>query len=62
MNLDEKLRQLRRDTELRRCNEELERTLDFLRRLDQPVRKRLPAERAAKGIEEYVEGKVESND
>ena len=62
MDLNEKLRQLKRETELRRRNEELERTLEFLRRLDQPTRKRLPAERVAKGIEEYVDGQVESND
>ena len=61
MDLDEKLRQLKREAELRRRHEELERTLEFLRRLGQPARKRLPAERAAKGIEEYVDGKVESN-
>ena len=62
MDLEDKLRQLKRETERRRRNEELERTLKFLRRLQQPARKRLPAERVAKSIEEYVEGTIEKND
>ena len=62
MNLEDKLRQLKREAESRRRNEELERTLEFLRRLEQPARKRLPAERVAKSIEEYVEGTIEKND
>ena len=62
MNLDDKLRQLKRDSGTRDRNKELERTLEYLRRLDKPesVRK-LPAQRFAKGIEEYVQGEVMKN-
>jgi uncharacterized protein YprB with RNaseH-like and TPR domain len=62
MTLDEKLRQLRRASGARDRDKELEQTLEYLRRLEnpQPTRK-LPAQRFAKGIEEYVEGEVLKN-
>jgi uncharacterized protein YprB with RNaseH-like and TPR domain len=62
MNLEQKLRQLRQAA--RSCNrdQELERTLAYLRKLEQPATpKKLPAQRAAKGIQAYVEGQVLSN-
>lgn len=63
MNLDEKLRQLKKASAPRDPNRELEQTLEYLRRLDKPPEPRkLPAQRAAKGIEEYVEGVLEKND
>lgn len=40
---------------------ELERQLEYLRRVGQPARRELPARRAPKGIEEYVEGRVDKN-
>jgi uncharacterized protein len=62
MNLDDKLRQLKRDSGSRDRNKELERTLEYLRRLDHPESTRkLPAQRFAKGIEEYVQGEVVKN-
>jgi hypothetical protein len=63
MNLDEKLRQLKKASAPRDPDRELEQTLDFLRRMEKPAALRpLPAQRAAKGIEEYVEGVIEKND
>lgn len=60
MNLQEKLRQLKRATQGGGREQELERTLEYLRRLEQ-VPRRLPAQRAPRGIEEYVVGQVERN-
>jgi hypothetical protein len=62
MNLEQKLRQLKRASGARDRDKELEQTLEYLRRLEnpQPTRK-LPAQRFAKGIEEYVEGEVLKN-
>ncbi|HXJ93229.1 MAG TPA: ribonuclease H-like domain-containing protein [Terriglobia bacterium] len=62
MNLEEKLRRLRRAAEKSSADRELERQLDWLRRrsassLQQP----LPAQRVSRGIEHYVEGCVEQN-
>jgi uncharacterized protein len=62
MNLDDKLRQLKRDSGTRDRNKELERTLEYLRRLDHPEpARKLPAQRFPKGIEEYVQGEVVKN-
>ena len=63
VNLDEKLRQLKKASAPRDLNRELEQTLEFLRRMEKPPEpRRLPAQRAAKGIEEYVEGVLAKND
>lgn len=63
MNLDQKLRQLKKASTPRDPNRELEQTLEFLRRMEKPAAPRpLPAQRAAKGIEEYVEGVLEKNE
>ncbi len=62
MTLEEKLRQLKQASGSRDRDKELEQTLEYLRRLEnpQPTRK-LPAQSFAKGIEEYVEGEVLKN-
>jgi len=63
MTLDEKLRQLKKAAKPRDPDHELEQTLAYLRRLEQPTGPRpLPAQRVTKGIEEYVEGVVAQND
>jgi len=63
MNLEEKLRQLKKASKPRDADRELEQTLAYLRRLEQPPGPRpLPAQRAAKGIEEYIEGKLAKNE
>jgi hypothetical protein len=63
MNLDEKLRQLKKASKPRDPDRELEQTLEYLRRMEQaPGPRPLPAQRAAKNIEEYVEGALEKND
>jgi uncharacterized protein YprB with RNaseH-like and TPR domain len=63
MNLDQKLRQLKKASQPRDPDRELEQTLEFLRRMEKPPEPRkLPAQRMAKGIEEYVEGVLEKND
>ena len=63
VNLDEKLRQLKNASQPRDPDRELEQTLEFLRRMEKPPEPRkLPAQRMAKGIEEYVEGVLEKND
>ncbi len=62
MNLEQKLRQLRQASKPRERDQELARTLEYLRRLEQPAAPRkLPSQRAPKGIEEYVEGEVAKN-
>jgi hypothetical protein len=62
MTLDEKLRQLKRASGTLDRDKELEQTLEYLRRLENPPSARkLPAQRFAKGIEEYVEGEVVKN-
>ena len=62
MNLEEKLRQLKRASKSRDRDKELEQTLEYLRRLENPQSTRkLPAQRFAKRIEEYVEGEVLKN-
>jgi uncharacterized protein YprB with RNaseH-like and TPR domain len=60
MNLEEKLRQLKKAAQPTALDQELARQLEYLRRLEQRP-SRLPAQRAAKGIEEYVEGQMERN-
>jgi uncharacterized protein len=63
VNLDQKLRALKKASAPREPNREIEQALDFLRRMEKPPEPRpLPAQRAAKGIEEYVEGVLEKND
>ena len=62
MTLDEKLRQLKRASGTPDRDKELEQTLEYLRRLgNPPTARKLPAQRFAKGIEEYVEGEVVKN-
>jgi len=65
MTLQEKLRQLKRESlpgGTRDRDRELARTLEYLRRLTAPPEPRkLPAQRVAKGIEEYVDGEVVEN-
>jgi uncharacterized protein YprB with RNaseH-like and TPR domain len=60
MKLEEKLQQLKKAAGKTVRERELKRQLDYLRRLEQSPRK-LPAQRAPKGIEEYVEGRNEKN-
>ena len=63
MTLEEKLRQLKKASAPRNLDRDLEQTLEYLRRLGKPPEPRkLPAQRAAKGIEEYVEGELARND
>jgi uncharacterized protein YprB with RNaseH-like and TPR domain len=63
MNLDQELKLLKKLAQPRDPDRELEQTLEYLRRLGQPPEPRqLPAQRAAKGIEEYVEGVLEQSD
>lgn len=63
MNLDEKLRQLQKASAPRDLNREVEQTLEYMRRMEKPPEARpLPAQRAAKGIEDYVEGEVTKNE
>ena len=60
MNLEEKLRQLKKAAAKSSRDAELDRQLEYLRRLEETPR-RLPAQRMPKGIEEYVDGRVENN-
>jgi uncharacterized protein YprB with RNaseH-like and TPR domain len=63
MTLEEKLRALKKAAAKPQRDAELARQLEYLRRINgdgQPLKK-LPAQRAAKSIEHYVEGSVESN-
>ncbi len=61
MNLEEKLQQLKKAARTSARDRELERQLEYLRRLEQTPKK-LPAQREPKGIEEYVDGRVERNE
>ena len=62
MNLEEKLRQLRKAAEKTSSDRELERQLEGLRRrTPAPVARLLPAQRVPCGIEHYVEGSLEQN-
>lgn len=60
MNLEEKLRQLKRAAQKSSREIELERQLEYLRRIG-PSAKVLPAHRVPRGIEAYVEGEPISN-
>jgi len=60
MNLEQKLAQLKKAASKSVRDGDLERQLEYLRRMAEPVRP-LPAQRVSKGIEEYVEGRVETN-
>jgi len=60
MKLEEKLQQLKKAAQASGRDRELARQLEYLRRLGQ-TRRKLPAQRAPKGIEEYVDGRVETN-
>jgi len=63
MNLDQKLRALKKASQPRDPDRELAQTLEFLRRMEKPPEPRkLPAQRVSKGIEEYVEGVLQKND
>lgn len=61
MNLEKKLRQLKKAAKASVRDRELERQLEYLRRLEESPKK-LPAQRAPRSIEEYVDGRVETND
>ncbi len=60
MNLEQKLRELKKAATVSARDRELERQLEYLRRFGEGKRT-LPAHRAPKGIEEYVEGRIERN-
>lgn len=60
MNLDQKLAQLKKAAKTTVRQGELDRQLEYLRRLEEHPRP-LPAQRVSLGIEEYVEGQVETN-
>jgi uncharacterized protein len=60
MNLEEKLRALKKIAAKPPRDADLDRQLEYLRRVDQTPKK-LPAQRAAHGIEHYVDGSVETN-
>lgn len=60
MNLEEKLLQLKRAAEKSSRDIELERQLEYLRRME-PSARVLPAHRAPRGIECYVEGQPVAN-
>ena len=63
MNLEAKLQQLKRAAQKNSSELELERQLEYLLRLETRAVAvlPLPAERVPKGIEEYVDGRVEQN-
>ena len=64
MNLDEKLRQLKQAATKSTLDLALERQLAHLRHVETRTRRGaplLPAQRAPKGIEEYVKGQLETN-
>ena len=61
MNLEKKLEQLKKAAAKASTRDaELDHQLEYLRRLEETPRK-LPAQRVPKGIEEYVDGRVENN-
>ncbi len=66
MTLEEKLRRLKEVSTRPKAELDLERALEYLRRANPPARKpaqagKLPAQRAPKGVEEYVEGNIVRN-
>ncbi len=60
MNLEEKLRRLKKAATTSARDRELEIQLEYMRRVER-VAKKLPAQRVPKGIEHYVEGWVRTN-
>ena len=60
MNLEEKLRALKKASRPSARDAELGRQLEYLSRMDGAVKK-LPAQRFPQGIEHYVDGSVEAN-
>jgi uncharacterized protein len=60
MNLEEKLRALKKASRPGARDAELERQLEYLRLVER-VPKKLPAQRFPQGIEHYVDGRVETN-
>ncbi len=60
MNLEEKLRALKQSSQKTLRESALEKQLEYLRRLEQRPRK-LPAQKAPRGVEHYVEGEACSN-
>ncbi len=60
MNLEEKLRQLKRTAQKSSEDRDLAGQLEYLRMMEQPAKK-LPAQRAPHQIEEYVEGRVQQH-
>jgi len=60
MNLEKKLEQLKKAAKASTRDAELDHQLEYLRRLEETPRK-LPAQRVPKGIEEYIDGRVENN-
>lgn len=60
MNLEEKLRALKKAAARPARDPELARQLAYLRRIE-PALRPLPAQRVPCGVEEYVEGRVEEN-
>src|SRR5579859_3798690 len=63
MNLEEKLQQLKRAARKNASDAELDRQLEYLQRVEARavIGLPLPAQRMPKGIEAYVDGRVESN-
>jgi uncharacterized protein YprB with RNaseH-like and TPR domain len=63
MNLEEKLQQLKHAARKSASDTELERQLEYLHRVEarEVVTLPLPAQRMPKGIEAYVDGRVEAN-
>jgi uncharacterized protein len=61
MSLEEKLRQMKKAAAKSAREQALDRELEYLRRREER-RKQLPAQRAPRGIEEYVEGCGERNE
>jgi len=61
MTLEEKLRVMKNAAAKSAREQALDRELEYLRRREARA-KQLPAERAPRGIEEYVEGQVERNE
>ena len=62
MNLEEKLRELRRAAEKSSADRELERQLEWLRRRTaDTIARPLPGQRVPRGIEHYIEGRLEQH-
>jgi len=61
MNLEEKLRELKRSASKTLREDALERQLEYIRRLERRPR-RVAAQRTPEGVERYIDGEVRSND